>query len=72
MFYDNSQLARVYLHSWQLTGTVFFRTIALETLDYVAREMCSPEGAFYSTQDTDSEGVESKFFGGSRSHTTTA
>jgi hypothetical protein len=46
MLYDNAQLARVYLHAWQLTGNHFFRTISLETLDYVAREMRSPEGAF--------------------------
>ncbi len=62
MLYDNAQLARCYLHAWQLLGKPRYRVVATETLDYLLREMRHPQGGFFSAQDADTEEGEGAYF----------
>ncbi|MFI5973875.1 thioredoxin domain-containing protein [Streptomyces sp. NPDC051452] len=55
MLYDNALLCRVYAHLWRATGSDLARRVALETADFLMRELRTPEGGFASALDADSD-----------------
>jgi uncharacterized protein len=54
MLYDQAQLAVAYLDAFQITKDKQYESVARDILDYVARDMTSKEGGFFSAEDADS------------------
>lgn len=62
MLYDNSLFVIALIETFQLTGHQEFSDYANDVLYYIDQDMTSKEGAFFSAEDADSEGVEGKFY----------
>src|SRR5690606_6544260 len=67
MLYDNAQLLSIYARSAELAQNPNFKQIARSTADFVLREMTSPDGAFYSAMDAETDEEEGKYYRWERS-----
>ncbi len=60
MLYDQAQLAGAYLDAFQIARDQQYEAVARDILDYVARDMTSKEGGFFSAEDADSPVVAAR------------
>lgn len=62
MLYDQALLVFAYAEAYEATGNPLYAKVIHETATYLERKMISPEGAFYSAEDADSEGIEGQYY----------
>lgn len=62
MLYDNALLMIAFSRAYELTRQDLYKKAAQQTAQYILREMTSPQGAFYSAQDADSQGTEGSYY----------
>jgi uncharacterized protein YyaL (SSP411 family) len=66
MLYDNGFLLELYAEEHARTGNAQAARVVRQTAEWIAREMTSPEGAFWSAIDAETHGHEGAFYVWSR------
>ncbi len=62
MLYDQATTAEAALEAYRVSGDPEMAEFARQVFSYVLNDLVSPEGAFYSAEDADSEGEEGTFY----------
>ncbi|MEO8173641.1 MAG: hypothetical protein ABI581_11180, partial [Sediminibacterium sp.] len=62
MLYDNGQMVSVYAHAYQLTRNDFYKSILIETLEFIEKTLAAPGGGYYSSLNADTKDGEGEFY----------